>query len=105
MQIVCGNRAGALTCLLDETDKYDLPCLPHEEQPHFKVKTLYEIQRLIQTAVELDNGDLDLPNWNVIILHHVTVMSKVNESSHLIVWLNSFYYAYKAIVAFSWPYK
>lgn len=51
--IVCGNRAGALTCLLDESDRYDLASLPPEQQPNFKVKSLHEVQSLLESSLEL----------------------------------------------------
>lgn len=51
--IVCGNGAGAVTCLLDESDRYDLSSLPQEAQPMFKVKSLHEVQSLVKSAFEL----------------------------------------------------
>jgi hypothetical protein len=46
---------------LDETDRYDLRGLSHEEQPHFKVKALSEVQTLIEAAIRSQENVSDLP--------------------------------------------
>jgi hypothetical protein len=54
LQIVCGNRAGALTILLDEQQRWEAPeQLQGEERPHFIARTLREVQDILQKAVEL----------------------------------------------------
>ncbi|KAJ7197127.1 hypothetical protein O6H91_Y504900 [Diphasiastrum complanatum] len=50
--VVCGKTAGALTCLLDESDRYDVTTLPAEQCPDFKVK-LFEVGDLLQERFEL----------------------------------------------------
>ncbi|KAI3426065.1 hypothetical protein D9Q98_008033 [Chlorella vulgaris] len=52
--IVCGNRAGALTILLDEERRWDsAEQLQGEERPHFIARTLQDVQQLLEQQVEL----------------------------------------------------
>ncbi|KAH7433381.1 hypothetical protein KP509_07G066800 [Ceratopteris richardii] len=51
--MVCGNRAGAITCLLDPSGKYDLDKLLPEEQPDYKVKSLQEVQDVLESYFDL----------------------------------------------------
>eukprot|EP00271_Cylindrocystis_brebissonii_P013664 TRINITY_DN33758_c0_g1_i1.p1 TRINITY_DN33758_c0_g1~~TRINITY_DN33758_c0_g1_i1.p1 ORF type:complete len:155 (-),score=19.03 TRINITY_DN33758_c0_g1_i1:209-643(-) len=44
--VVCGNRAGAVTCLLDEDGRYDVATLLEEEKPTFKISTLNEVHAI-----------------------------------------------------------
>ncbi|CAK9214421.1 unnamed protein product [Sphagnum troendelagicum] len=52
--IVCGTRAGAMTCLLDENDRYEVSQLPEEQRPDFKVRTLFEINSLLESCFRLE---------------------------------------------------
>lgn len=48
-QIVCGNRAGAVTILLDEQRRWGSPKeLPEEQRPHFIAASLREVQQVLQ---------------------------------------------------------
>ncbi|KAI3975568.1 hypothetical protein MKX01_002400 [Papaver californicum] len=52
--IACGSRAGAFTCLLDETGRYtpaDIAAVDHK--PDFKVSSLDEVYKLLDTNFEL----------------------------------------------------
>ncbi|CAN4120604.1 unnamed protein product [Withania somnifera] len=52
--VVCGKRAGAFTCLLDETGRYDAPEYANvEHQPDYKVSSLVEVQSLLERDFEL----------------------------------------------------
>ncbi|XP_072968016.1 haloacid dehalogenase-like hydrolase domain-containing protein At2g33255 [Typha angustifolia] len=52
--IVCGKRAGAFTCLLDETGRYGSPdCLADDLKPDFKVTSLVEVYSLLETHFDL----------------------------------------------------
>lgn len=54
LQIVCGNRAGALTILLDEHHRWDsAEALQGEERPHFLARSLPEVQAVLQQRVQL----------------------------------------------------
>lgn len=57
--VVCGNRAGALTCLLDETQRYRLSELPSEQQPTYVIKTLFEINSILENFELLPVTDGD----------------------------------------------
>jgi FMN phosphatase YigB (HAD superfamily) len=57
--VVCGNRAGALTCLLDETQRHRLSELPSEQQPTFVIKTLFEINSILENFELLPVTDED----------------------------------------------
>jgi hypothetical protein len=46
---------------LDETERYDLTGLSHEEQPHFKVRALSEVQTLIEAAIRSQESVSGLP--------------------------------------------
>lgn len=53
-QIVCGNRAGALTILLDEHRRWDsAEALQGEERPHFLARSLAEVQAVLEQQVQL----------------------------------------------------
>ncbi|KAJ4802368.1 Catalytic/ hydrolase/ phosphoglycolate phosphatase [Rhynchospora pubera] len=52
--VVCGKRAGAFTCLLDETGRYG----PHEDleddlRPDFKVSSLVEVFTILESHFDL----------------------------------------------------
>lgn len=52
--IVCGNRAGALTILLDEDKRWGAAEeLQGEERPHFLARTLADVQRVLAEQVQL----------------------------------------------------
>lgn len=54
IQVACGKRAGAFTCLLDETGRYDAPEYANvEHQPDYKVSSLVEVQSLLERDFEL----------------------------------------------------
>jgi hypothetical protein len=54
LQIVCGNRAGALTILLDEKSQWGSPEeLQGEERPHFIARSLHEVQQVLAERLEL----------------------------------------------------
>lgn len=53
-QIVCGNRAGALTILLDQEGRWGAPEeLPGEERPHWIARSLADVQAVLSERVEL----------------------------------------------------
>ncbi|KAK2455646.1 hypothetical protein P8452_02782 [Trifolium repens] len=52
--IACGGRAGAHTCLLDQTGRYDSPEYANVDfKPDFKVTSLAEVYSLLETNFEL----------------------------------------------------
>ncbi|KAK2401852.1 hypothetical protein P8452_08479 [Trifolium repens] len=52
--IACGGRAGAHTCLLDQTGRYDSPEYANIDfKPDFKVTSLAEVYSLLETNFEL----------------------------------------------------
>uniref|UniRef100_A0A803MVF9 Uncharacterized protein n=1 Tax=Chenopodium quinoa TaxID=63459 RepID=A0A803MVF9_CHEQI len=52
--VACGKRAGAYTCLLDETGRYDSPEFASvDHKPDFKVSSLTEVQSLLETHFDL----------------------------------------------------
>ncbi|XP_009784465.1 haloacid dehalogenase-like hydrolase domain-containing protein At2g33255 [Nicotiana sylvestris] len=52
--VACGKRAGAFTCLLDETGRYDAPEYANvEHQPDYKASSLVEVQSLLERHFEL----------------------------------------------------
>ena len=54
LQIVCGNRAGAVTILLDEQGRWGHgEALQGEEQPHFIVRSLREVQQVLEQQLQL----------------------------------------------------
>jgi hypothetical protein len=54
LQIACGGRAGAHTCLLDQTGRYDSPEYANIDfKPDFKVTSLAEVYSLLETNFEL----------------------------------------------------
>lgn len=54
LQIVCGNRAGALTILLDEHQRWPAAdALQGEERPHFIARSLHEVKEVLQQEVRL----------------------------------------------------
>jgi hypothetical protein len=51
---VCGNRAGAVTILLDEQQRWRNPAeLPGEQRPHFVARSLREVQQVLQQELVL----------------------------------------------------
>lgn len=53
-QVVCGKRAGAFTCLLDETGRYGPhDSLPEEVKPDFKVSSLTEVFAVLEEHFDL----------------------------------------------------
>ena len=51
--IACGKSAGVITCLLDEFGKYNNIDTHLSQQPDFKVNSLFELSKLLETKVEL----------------------------------------------------
>ncbi|KAL3329165.1 hypothetical protein AABB24_036321 [Solanum stoloniferum] len=52
--IACGKQAGAFTCLLDETGRYDAPEYANvKHKPDYKVSSLVEVQSLLERDFEL----------------------------------------------------
>ncbi|CAN6273978.1 unnamed protein product [Urochloa humidicola] len=52
--VVCGKRAGAFTCLLDETGRYGPHnSLPEEVKPDFKVSSLTEVFTVLEENFDL----------------------------------------------------
>ncbi|KAK6145895.1 hypothetical protein DH2020_019764 [Rehmannia glutinosa] len=52
--VACGKRAGAFTCLLDETGRYDSPEYQNVEfKPDYKVSSLVEIHKLLEKDFNL----------------------------------------------------
>ncbi|KAL4436652.1 hypothetical protein ABPG75_003791 [Micractinium tetrahymenae] len=52
--IVCGNRAGALTILLDEHHRWhSAEALQGEERPHFLARSLADVQAVLQQRIQL----------------------------------------------------
>jgi len=54
LQVVCGKRAGAFTCLLDESGRYDSPDYATVNfKPDFKVSSLTEVHSLLEEHFDL----------------------------------------------------
>lgn len=54
LKVACGKRAGAFTCLLDETGRYDSPEFESVEyKPDFKVSSLTQVLPLLETHFDL----------------------------------------------------
>ncbi|KAL3634422.1 hypothetical protein CASFOL_021476 [Castilleja foliolosa] len=52
--VACGKRAGAYTCLLDETGRYDSPEYKNVEfKPDYKVSSLVEVHKLLERDFNL----------------------------------------------------
>ena len=51
VQIVCGNRAGAATILLDELDEHKE--LSGEEVPSFRARSMHEVAELLKHKFDL----------------------------------------------------
>ncbi|KAK3023371.1 hypothetical protein RJ639_044227 [Escallonia herrerae] len=52
--VACGKRAGAFTCLLDETGRYDAPEYANVEfQPDYTVSSLTEVYPLLESNFDL----------------------------------------------------
>ncbi|KAL1342190.1 hypothetical protein HN51_028773 [Arachis hypogaea] len=52
--VACGKRAGAFTCLLDETGRYDSPKYADvEHKPDFKVTSLAEVYSILEVNFDL----------------------------------------------------
>ncbi|XP_062220717.1 haloacid dehalogenase-like hydrolase domain-containing protein At2g33255 [Phragmites australis] len=52
--VVCGKRAGAFTCLLDETGRYGPhDSLPEDVKPDFKVSSLTEVFSMLEEHFDL----------------------------------------------------
>lgn len=46
--VVCGKQSGAITILLDQSNRFpDVHAMPEEIRPHFRVETLYEVLQLL----------------------------------------------------------
>nr|XP_034577853.1 haloacid dehalogenase-like hydrolase domain-containing protein At2g33255 isoform X1 [Setaria viridis] len=59
LQVVCGKRAGAFTCLLDETGRYGPhDSLPEEVKPDFKVSSLAEVFTMLEENFDLAPANL-----------------------------------------------
>ena len=54
IQVGCGKQAGAFTCLLDETGRYNSEHYANMDlEPDFKVSTLGEVLHLLNANFEL----------------------------------------------------
>lgn len=54
LKVACGKRAGAFTCLLDETGRYNAPEYENVEfKPDYKVTSLVEILPLLEKNFNL----------------------------------------------------
>lgn len=54
LQVACGRRAGAFTCLLDQKGKYDSPEYADVEfKPDFKVTSLTEVCSVLEVNFDL----------------------------------------------------
>lgn len=52
--MACGKRAGAYTCLLDETGRYDSPEYANvEHKPDYKVSSLDQVHSLLESNFDL----------------------------------------------------
>ncbi|KAJ0623973.1 putative N-acylneuraminate-9-phosphatase [Helianthus annuus] len=52
--VACGKRAGAVTCLLDETGRYDSPKYANvEHKPDYKVSSLAQFHSLLESNFDL----------------------------------------------------
>ncbi|KAJ0957933.1 putative HAD superfamily, haloacid dehalogenase-like hydrolase [Helianthus annuus] len=52
--VACGKRAGAVTCLLDETGRYDSPKYANvEHKPDYKVSSLSQFHSLLESNFDL----------------------------------------------------
>ncbi|CAI9117994.1 OLC1v1019495C1 [Oldenlandia corymbosa var. corymbosa] len=52
--VACGKRAGAFTCLLDQTGRYNSPEYKHVEfQPDYKITSLDEVVKLLEDDFDL----------------------------------------------------
>nr|XP_043609332.1 haloacid dehalogenase-like hydrolase domain-containing protein At2g33255 [Erigeron canadensis] len=52
--VACGKRAGAFTCLLDETGRYDSPQYANvEHKPDYKVSSLAQVLSLLESNFDL----------------------------------------------------
>ncbi|KVI00399.1 haloacid dehalogenase-like hydrolase domain-containing protein At2g33255 [Cynara cardunculus var. scolymus] len=52
--VACGKRAGAFTCLLDETGRYDSPeYATVEHKPDYKISSLSQLHLLLETNFDL----------------------------------------------------
>ncbi|KAL3828312.1 hypothetical protein ACJIZ3_017114 [Penstemon smallii] len=53
--VACGKRAGAFTCLLDETGRYDSPEYENVEfKPDYKVSSLLQVHSLLENNFNLN---------------------------------------------------
>lgn len=54
LQVVCGKRAGAFACLLDERGRYDSQEYANVDyKPDFKVSSLTEVHSLLEAHFDL----------------------------------------------------
>lgn len=54
LQVACGRQAGAYTCLLDETGRYDSPEYADVDfKPDFKVTSLAEVYSILENYFDL----------------------------------------------------
>ncbi|XP_024368963.1 haloacid dehalogenase-like hydrolase domain-containing protein At2g33255 [Physcomitrium patens] len=51
--IVCGNRADAMTCLLDESGRYQSNELADEQKPTHRIQRLFELKSILETCYNL----------------------------------------------------
>lgn len=53
--VACGKRAGAFTCLLDETGRYDSPEYQNVEyKPDYKVSSLVDVHSILEKNFDLN---------------------------------------------------
>ncbi|GKA08531.1 magnesium protoporphyrin IX methyltransferase, chloroplastic, partial [Tanacetum coccineum] len=65
---VCGKRAGAFACLLDETRRYDsLEYANVEHKPDYKIRSILQ-QLMMRIAWPFGNGDYEMENAEMLTL-------------------------------------
>ena len=55
--VVCGNRAGSATILLDTEGEYKNMSVDRESQPHYVARSMHEIAEILQADFVLGKSD------------------------------------------------
>ena len=55
--VVCGNRAGATTILLDTEGVFKDTSLDRELQPHYVARSMQDIAEILQAKIVLGNSE------------------------------------------------
>lgn len=91
LQVVCGKQAGAFTCLLDETGRYDFPEYANVNlKPDFKVSSLTEVYSLL-------NDRFDLAPWSPNLLSAKTLHSEWRSNRLDTFWRGLFFTSRKIL--------